>query len=104
MVNIFIILVCFFLAGFFHQGLYFLIPFLTLYYVSTKKESKLFINPISKIYLNIILIVLMFCLIQSVLNLEIEIFSLKGLLRFVAYFLFAVLISYVRISDIKAFF
>jgi len=103
-VNIFIILVCFFLAGFFHQGLYFLIPFLTLYYVSTKKESKLFINPISKIYLNIIIIVLMFCLIQSVLSLEIEIFSLKGLLRFVAYFLFAVLISYVRISDIKAFF
>jgi len=103
-VNVIVILFCFFLAGFFHQGLYVLIPFLSIYYISNQKESRLTLNPISKIYLYVVLVVLGFFVVQSILYFEIKIFSIKGLLRFLAYFLFAVLISYVNIKDIKHFF
>lgn len=102
--NVIVILFCFFLAGFFHQGLYVLIPFLSIYYISNQKESRLTLNPISKIYLYVVLVVLGFFVVQSILYFEIKIFSIKGLLRFLAYFLFAVLISYVNIKDIKHFF
>lgn len=102
--NLVILLFCFFIAGFFHQGLYFIIPFLTTYYISTQKESRLTLNPVSRIYLCIVLVVLGFFIVQSLLDLEIKIFSIKGWLRFIAYFLFAVLISYVDKKDIIAFF
>ena len=102
--NVVILLFCFFLAGFFHQGLYVLIPFLTLYYISNQKESRLTLNPVSKIYLYVVLVVLGFVVLQSLLYLEVRLFSIKGLLRFVAYFLFAVLISYVNKKEIKYFF
>jgi hypothetical protein len=103
-VNVLVILICFFIAGFWHQGLYVLIPFITLYYLSNQKKSKLTINPVSKIYLYIVLVVLGFFVVQSILYFEIKIFSIKGWLRFVAYFLFAVLISYMKEKDIKYFF
>lgn len=99
--NVIVILLCFFLSAFFHQGLYILIPFLSLYYISSQKESKLSLNKISKIYLYVVIIVFGFIIIQSLLYFDIKIFSLKGWLRFLAYFLFAVLISYMKISDIK---
>lgn len=102
--NVLVILICFFIAGFWHQGLYVLIPFITLYYLSNQKKSKLTINPVSKIYLYIVLVVLGFFVVQSILYFEIKIFSIKGWLRFVAYFLFAVLISYMKEKDIKYFF
>jgi len=49
-------------------------------------------------------VVLGFVVLQSLLYLEVRLFSIKGLLRFVAYFLFAVLISYVNKKEIKYFF
>jgi O-antigen ligase len=100
-VNIIVILICFFIAGFFHQGLYVLIPFISIFYISNQKESRLTLNPISKIYLYVVLVVLGFFLVQSILYFDIKIFSIKGSLRFVAYFLFAVLISYMKQKDIK---
>ncbi|MFT5627349.1 MAG: O-antigen ligase [Dokdonia sp.] len=102
--NIIIILFCFFLAGFFHQGLYIIIPFISIYYISNQKESRLTLNPISKIYLYAVLVVLGFFLVQSILYFDIKIFSIKGWLRFISYFLFAVLISYMKQKDIKYFF
>lgn len=102
--NIIIILFCFFIAGFFHQGLYILIPFLTIYYISNQKESKLTLNPVSKVYLYVVLVVLSFIIVQSLIYFEIKVFSIKGWFRFIAYFLFAVLISYMNEKDIKYFF
>ena len=102
--NIIVILICFFLAGLFHQGLYVFIPFLTLYYISNQKASRLSLNPISKIYLTIVLVVLGFIVVQSILYFDIKIFSIKGWLRLVAYFLFTVLISYMTKDNIKYFF
>lgn len=99
--NVIVILLCFFLSAFFHQGLYILIPFLSLYHISSQKESKLSLNKISKIYLYVVIVVLSFFIIQSLLYFDIKIFSIKGWLRFLAYFLFAVLISYMKKSDIK---
>lgn len=102
--NVLIILICFFLSGFFHQGLYLFMPFLTLFYLSYQKESKLALNPISKIYLYVVLVTLGFFVIQSLLFSDIKMFSIKGWLRFVAYFSFAVLISYMTKENIKYFF
>lgn len=99
--NIIIILICFFFTGFFHQGLYFFIPLISLFYISNQKESKLLLNPISKTYLYVVLTVLGFFLIQSILYLDFKVFSIKGWLRFVAYFLFIVLMSYMRKEEIK---
>lgn len=99
--NIIVILLCFLLTAFFHQGLYFLIPFISLYYISNKKNSRLTLNPVSKIYLYVVLVVLGFVFIQSILLFDIKVFSIKGWLRFLAYFSFAVLISYMKKEDIK---
>lgn len=99
--NIVVILTCFLLTAFFHQGLYILIPFVSLFYLSTQRSSKLILNPVSKVYLYVVCIVLGFLLIQTVLYFDFKIFSLKGWLRFVAYFMFAVLISYMKKEDIK---
>lgn len=102
--NVIVIFVCFILSGFFHQGLYILFPILTLYYISFQKKSKLILNPISKIYLYIVLVAFVFFAIQSILYFDIKIFSIKGLLRYVAYFSFAVFVSYMTKENIKYFF
>lgn len=102
--NVIVLLICFFLSAFFHQGLYIVMPFFTVFYISYQKESKLFLNSISKIYLYVVIAVLGFFLIQSLLYFDIKIFSIKGWLRFLAYFSFAVLVSYMTKADIKYFF
>lgn len=102
--NVAIIIFCFFLSGLFHQGLYVFFPFITLFFVSTQKNSRLELNPLSWIYLNIVLVVAGLLIIQALIHFEIRIFSIKGLLRFIAYFSFVVLISYMNKRDIKKFF
>ena len=102
--NVIIVFVCFILSGFFHQGLYILFPFLTLYYIFFQKESRLKLNPVSKVYLYITLIALVFFVLQSILYLDIKIFSIKGCLRYVAYFSFTVFASYMSNKSIKYFF
>jgi O-antigen ligase len=62
------------------------------------------LNPISKIYLYIVLVAFVFFAIQSILYFDIKIFSIKGLLRYVAYFSFAVFVSYMTKENIKYFF
>ena len=103
-INIIVVFICFILSGFFHQGLYIIFPFLTLYYISYQKETKLVLNPVSKIYFYIVLVALFFFALQSILYLNINIFSIKGCLRYVAYFSFAVFASYLTKEDIKYFF
>lgn len=102
--NVIIIFVFFILSGFFHQGLYLLFPFFTLFYISFQKESKVALNPISKIYLYFVLAALGFFAIQSILYFEINVFSIKGCLRYFAYFSFALLASYLTKKDLKYFF
>lgn len=102
--NVIIIFICFILSGFFHQGLYLLFPFLTLFYVSYQKESRLSLNSISKIYLYFVLAALGFFAIQSILYFDIKIFSIKGCLRYVAYFSFSVFASYLTLKNIKYLF
>lgn len=102
--NIIVIFVCFILSGFFHQGLYIVFPLLTFYYIYFQKESSLVLNPISKLYLYIVLVAIGLFVIQSVLFLDIKIFSIKGCLRYIAYFSFAVFVSYTSQKNIKYFF
>lgn len=102
--SVIVIFVCFILSGFFHQGLYVLFPLLTLYYISFQKKLRLNLNPVSKIYLYIVLAALAFFAIQSILYFDIKIFSIKGCLRYIAYFSFAVFASYMTKQNIKYFF
>lgn len=102
--SVLVIFICFILSGFFHQVLYILFPLLTLYYIIFQKASRLTLNPVSKIYLYIAIVAVGLFIIQSILYFDIKIFSIKGCLRYVAYFSFAVLVSYLTEKNIKYFF
>ncbi|GAA3777167.1 hypothetical protein GCM10022271_06690 [Corallibacter vietnamensis] len=102
--TVIVILVCFFLSAFFHQGLYIIIPILSFLHISLKKQAILTLNPISKTYAYVVFFCLCFVAIQTLLFFELNMFSLKGCLRFVAYFFFAVLVSYTTIDNIKKVF
>ena len=102
--NVIVIFIYFIISGFFHQGLYILFPLLTFYYISYQKGSKLKLNPISKIYLYVVLVALTLFTLQSIFYFDIKIFSIKGCLRYFAYFSFAVFVSYTSKENIKYFF
>lgn len=102
--SVIVVFICFILSGFFHQGLYLIFPFLTFFYISYQNKSRLKLNPVSKIYLYIALVAFALFLIQSILYFDIKIFSLKGCLRYIAYFSFAVFISYMTKENIRFFF
>jgi O-antigen ligase len=103
-INVLITFICFILSGFFHQGLYIFFPALTFLYVIYQKESKIYINPISKIYLYFVIVAVVFFALQSIFYQDIKIFSIKGCLRYTAYFSFAVFASYLSQNNIKYLF
>lgn len=99
--KVLITFICFILSGFFHQVLYIFFPVLTFLYVINHKESKIYINSISKIYFYFLIVAIIFFVLQSILYQDIKFFSIKGCLRYAAYFSFAVFASYLSLNNIK---
>ena len=99
--NVLVLIVFFLFAGRFHQALYLLIPVLTLSHLYDRRSEKLYLSPILRLYLTVVVIVALFVGIQSVLNVDVYWFSIKGLARYFTYFLFAVLVSTFEIRSIE---
>lgn len=99
--NIAVLICCFILAATFHQVLYIIIPIVSLFHVSSKKNSRIaWKNPILKLYLTIVIVVFLLILIQSFIDFEVKTYSIKGFGRYVSYFLFAVFIYNCNQRDI----
>ena len=90
--SVIVLLLCILVSAFFHQALYFVIPLLSIYHLSYRKDATLRLNPVLKLYLSVVVAVVSFFVIQSLLGFEIKFFSLKGIARYVTYFLFAALV------------
>lgn len=99
--NILVLLFCFLLSAVWHQALYLVIPFVSFFFISSKKGSLLPLNnSILKLYFALVIAVVFFLIVQSFIDFEIKIFSIKGLGRYISYFLFAILVYYFSINDI----
>ncbi len=98
------IIICFFLAAVYHQALYILIPITTLFYLSYYRQSKLELNGVIKLYFSLVMVVISFFLLHSILYLSFESYSIKGIARYISYFMFAIMLSHFQLKDIaKAF-
>lgn len=94
------IIICFLLAAVFHQALYVLIPITTLFYLSYFRHSKMELNGVIKLYFGLVATVIVFFLLHSVLYLSFEVYSIKGIARYVSYFMFAIMLSHFSKGDI----
>ena len=95
------IIICFLFAAVFHQALYILIPITTLFYLSYFRHSKMQLNGVIKLYLGLVATVIAFFLLHSVLYLSFEVYSVKGIARYVSYLMFAIILSHFDKSDIS---
>lgn len=89
--NVFVLFLCFLLAAFFHQALYLLIPVISIYRLATSNNQVLKLTPAIKLYLSVFLVATGLFLIQSIFEMEIRLFSIKGLARYASYLLFTAL-------------
>ena len=89
--DLFLILLAVILSGLFPVSLYFLLPLFLLYSIILRDTISL--NKISKTYLYLVLVVVFYLIVHSILNLEIRIVFLKGLLRYFAYMSFAIYLT-----------
>lgn len=90
--NVIFLIVCLLFAAIFHQVLYILIPTLSVYYITSQKKPRLVFNPFLRLYLTTVVVIAAFILLQWLFNFEIQWFSIKGLARYITYFMFAVLL------------
>src|SRR5690606_19736422 len=103
-VNVVVVLSCLVLAATFHQALYIVIPSIYIFHVSKASQGKLSLNPIVKFYLYIVITVTLFVVIQSLLSWDIQEHSIKGIVRYVSYFMFAMLVYSFDINKIDQIF
>ena len=97
-----LILIALLLSAVFPAALYFYLPILIVYSLLLRKSISL--NRISKVYLYLCLLVLVFFGIHSVISGGIQLVFLKGLLRYFAYFSFALYASTLSKSVISLLF
>jgi len=97
-----LILIALLLSAVFPAALYFYLPILIVYSLLLRKSISL--NRISKVYLYLCLLVLVFFGIHSVISGGIQLIFLKGLLRYFAYFSFALYASTLSKSVISLLF
>ena len=97
-----LILIALLLSAVFPAALYFYLPILIVYSLLLRKSISL--NRISKVYLYLCLLVLVFLGIHSVISGGIQLVFLKGLLRYFAYFSFALYASTLSKSVISLLF
>jgi len=90
-VNFVLILIAFLLSAVFPAALYFYLPSLIVYSILLRKAISL--NKISRVYLYLFLVVLTFFGTHSLLSGGVQLVFLKGLLRYFAYFSFALYAS-----------
>ena len=95
------IIICFLFAVVFHQALYVLIPITTLFYLSYFRHSKMQLNGVIKLYFGLVATVTTFFILHSILSLSFEVYSVKGIARYVSYFMFAIMLSHFDNSDIS---
>lgn len=86
-----LILIALLLSAVFPAALYFYLPFLIVYSILLRKSISL--NQISRLYLYFCLIVVVFFGVHSLLSGGVQLVFLKGLLRYFAYFSFALYAS-----------
>ena len=97
-----LILIALLLSAAFPAALYFYLPALILYSVLIKESISL--NKISRLYLYFCLIVLVFFGVHSLLSGGVQLVFLKGLLRYFAYFSFALYASTINKKEILLIF
>lgn len=102
--NLLILLFFFILAAAFHQSLYILIPGVSLFYILAQKKGRLTLTPLVRLYTMVVVVAFGFFIVQSLLYVDINAFSVKGIARYFSYLLFAVLVSFFDKTDIKRFF
>ena len=100
--DLILILIALLLSAVFPAALYFYLPFLIVYSILLRRSISL--NKISKVYLYLCLFVLVFFGIHSVISGGIQLIFLKGLLRYFAYFSFALYVSTLSKSAISLLF
>ncbi|MEM9001238.1 MAG: O-antigen ligase family protein [Bacteroidota bacterium] len=102
--NLLVLILFFIIAAIFHQALYVLIPITSVGYLLIRKTPKLTLDPVVKLYFKVVVVATLFFLLQSLMNSDIAIYSIKGIARYVSYFLFAVLVLSLDTVQIKNFF
>ncbi|MCL6266671.1 O-antigen ligase family protein [Flagellimonas myxillae] len=102
--NLIVLIFLFVLAATFHQALYFLIPAITLFFISKQRQSRISLSPLVKLYLLIVTVAIVFFVIQSIMNMNVALFSIKGIARYVCYLLFASYVLTAKIEDVRDFF
>jgi O-antigen ligase len=102
--NVVVLIICFVISAAYHQLAYFIIPLLSGYHLFYKKPFRITLNKISRLYFYLILTIILFFILQSIFNLKLNIFSIKGVARYLTYFLFLIMIFSFNIKDIKYFF
>ncbi len=102
--NVFVSFLCFLLAAFFHQALYLLIPILSIYRLTTINNQVLKLTPAIRLYLSVFFVVSGLFLVQSIFEMEIRLFSIKGMARYTTYLLFAALAFSFSRNDLERVF
>ena len=102
--NTVILVGLFLLSAFLHQPLYFLLPLIACAYIYTNKGLIVPNRRFERLFFSMLLTVFAFFIIQTILELEIKIFAIKGVLRYVAYATFGLMILQFDNNDLKGFF
>lgn len=81
-----------------------MIPIFTGLYFISKREYKILNNSFNRLYLSLFLVILAFFFLQSILYLKLEWFSIKGVMRYLAYVVFAIYIFKLNIKVTEGYF
>ncbi|MCF6297288.1 MAG: hypothetical protein L3J08_04770 [Flavobacteriaceae bacterium] len=75
----------------YHQALYFIIPAISAFFLFNRK-LKIPLNNYSKIFVSLPLVVIIFLILQVIINKDLPFFSIKGTFRYIVYSSFAIMV------------